>query len=320
MKRFGAEIARAVVGCVLAALGGCGSGSSGGGSPAAEPQAVLTGTVTYRERIALPANARVEVRLEDVPPGGATPDELAAQTVAVNGRQVPIPFELRYSVRSVDSSHRYTVRASITSADGELLFTTPTSYAVLTGGAPDKGIEIEVQRPGGDAGPAAADAPGAGAVAPGGAAAGLPGGTWRLAAIQRPGAAEQRVGTDPRYTVAFANGKVSGLAHCNRYQGGYEQPAAGQLKVSPMAATLMACPGESIDSEFLRAVGGATRYELRGDRLLLSYGDGGVLTFVRDEAAAAVERPGGVVAAADSQPDATAAAERVPLSAHNDIR
>jgi len=51
-----------------------------------------------------------------------------------------------------------------------------------------------------------------------------------------------------------------------------------------MAATLMACPGESIDSEFLRALGGATRYELRGDRLLLSYGDGGVLVFVRDDA------------------------------------
>jgi putative lipoprotein len=271
---------RALAGCALAVLGGCGSGS-GGGAPPAEPQAVLTGTVTYRERIALPPNARVEVRLEDVPQGGATPDEIAAQTVAANGKQVPIPFELRYPTRSVDPSHRYTVRASITSADGELLFTTATSYAVLTGGAPGAGVEIVVQRPGGGARPAAADAPGADS---GGAAGALPGGTWRLAAIQRPGAAEQAVGPDPRYTLAFANGKVSGLAHCNRYQGGYEQPAPGELKVSPMAATLMACPGESIDSEFLRALGGATRYELRADRLLLSYGDdGGVLVFVRDD-------------------------------------
>jgi heat shock protein HslJ len=66
--------------------------------------------------------------------------------------------------------------------------------------------------------------------------------------------------------------------------GGYEQPGPGELKVSPMTATLMACPGESIDSEFLRALGGAKRYEMRGDRLLLSYGDGGVLAFGRDDA------------------------------------
>jgi putative lipoprotein len=280
MKSAATTIIRALAGGALAVLGGCGSGSSG--APAVEPQAVLTGTVTYRERIALPANARVEVRLEDVPPAGATPDEIASQTVAVNGRQVPIPFELRYSPRSVDSSHRYTVRASITSADGELLFTTPMSYAVLTSAASNGGVEIEVQRPGAGARPAPADATGANGEV-GGAKTGLPDGTWRLAAIQRPGAGEQAVGTDPRYTVAFANGRLSGSAHCNRYQGGYEQPAPGELKVSPMAATLMACPGESIASEFLRALGGATRYEVRGDRLVLSYGDGGVLAFVRDD-------------------------------------
>jgi putative lipoprotein len=280
MHRASTTIVRALAACTLAMLGGCGSGSSGG-TPAAEPQAVLTGTVTYRERVALPANARVEVRLEDVPPSGETPAEIAAQTVAVNGRQVPIPFELRYASRNIDSSHRYTVRASITSADGELLFTTPMSHAVLAGGAPDRGVEIVVERPGGGARPATADAPGADS---GAAATAPPGGTWRLAAINRPGATEQAVAPDPRYTVAFANGKLSGLAHCNRYQGGYEQPTPGALKVSPMAATLMACPGESIDSEFLRALGGATRYELRGDQLLLSYGDGGVLIFVRDDA------------------------------------
>jgi putative lipoprotein len=279
MKSAGATIVGALAGCALAALGGCGSGS-GGGAPAAELQAVLTGAVTYRERIALPPNARVEVRLEDVSQADAPADEIAAQTVAVNGKQVPIPFELRYPARSIDSSHRYAVRASITSADGDLMFTTSNHYAVLTGGAADQDIEIVVQRPGSGARPATADD----AAGPAGADASPPGGTWRLAAIQRPGAAEQAVGPDPRYTIAFANGKISGFAHCNRYQGGYEQPAPGGLKVSPMAATLMACPGESIDSEFLRAVGGATRYELRGDRLVLTYGDGGVLSFVRDGA------------------------------------
>ena len=290
-------VARALACCALAAVGGCGPGRDGS-SAAADGQSVLTGTVTYRERIALPPNARVEVRLEDVSQADAPADEIAAQTIAANGKQVPIPFELRYSPQNIDSSHRYAVRASITSADGDLMFTTSMHYAVLTNGAADKGVEIVVQRPGGGVRGAATDAPGVDRASPGGAAPALPDGTWRLVAIQRPGAAEQAVGADPRYTVAFADGMLSGFAHCNRYTGGYEQPAPGQLKVLPMAATLMACPGESIGSEFLRALGGATRYELRGDRLLLSYGDGGVLSFVRDEPGAAAERQSGAVAVA----------------------
>ena len=90
---------RALAFCVLAAVGGC--GRDGGGS-AAEPQAVLTGTVTYRERIALPPNARVEVRLEDVWQADAPADEIASQTIAANGKQVPIPFELRYLPKDID--------------------------------------------------------------------------------------------------------------------------------------------------------------------------------------------------------------------------
>ena len=283
MRDSGSTLLRAIACCALAVVGGCGSGRDAGGA-AAERQAVLSGTVTYRERIALPPNARVEVRLEDVSQADAPADEIAAQTIAANGKQVPIPFALRYSPQNIDSGHRYAVRASITSAEGELMFTTTTHYAVLTGGAADTNVEIVVERAGGGVRAAGADAPTAGGAAPGDAAAALPSGTWRLAAIQRPGVAEQTVGTDVRYTAAFSNGRLSGLAHCNRYTGGYEQPAPGQLKVTPMATTLMACPGESIDSEFLRALGGATRYELRGDRLLLSYGDGGVLSFLRDDA------------------------------------
>ena len=278
-------LAAAVALAALLAIGGCGGG---GGAPAASPEAHLTGTVVYRERMALPPGGRVEVRLEDVTEVGAPADEIASQTIATNGKQVPIAFDLRYPVKSIEPTHRYAVRASIVSADGELLFTSAEHKAVFTDGATQRNIEIEVQR----AGVPPPTEPGAPAAddAARGSSASPPDGTWRLVAIQRPGAAEQAVAADPRYTVAFADGKLSGLAHCNRYSGGYEQPAPGKLKISPMAATLMACPGESLASEFLRALGGATGYELRGDRLLLSYGDGGVLMLARDEPAPAVER------------------------------
>jgi putative lipoprotein len=299
-------LAAAVALATLLALGGCGGGSA----PTDQTEARLTGTVTYRERMALPPGARVEVRLEDVTEVGAPAEEVASQTIATDGKQVPIAFELRYPLKSIQPTHRYGVRASIVSADGELLFTSSEHKAVFTDGGTQRNIDIMVQRAGTPPPRTEAGGPAAGDAARD-SGAGLPGGTWRLVAIQRPGATEEAVGMEPRYTVAFENGKVSGLAHCNRFTGGYEQPAPGELKVSPMAATLMACPGESIESEFLKALGGATRYELRDDRLLLSYGGGGVLAFARDEPAAAVERPAGAAAAAaaDSPPSQVAAAE-----------
>jgi len=286
-------------------LSGCNGPGDGGGS-GAQARGVITGTVLYRERIALPADAQVEVRLEDVTRADAPADVIAEKTVAADGTQVPIPFELRYAPERIQPNHRYAVRASIRAPSGDLMFAATTQHAVLERGAADQDVAILVQRVDagalqpGAAGPAAGDAAEAAkrADADSAGAGSLPVGTWRLVAIQRPGAAEEAVAADPPYTVAFADGRLTGLAHCNRYTGGYEQPARGKLKITPMATTLMACPGESIAGEFLQAVGGATGYEVRGERLLLTYGDGGVLTFARAEPVAAVARTSALAIAA----------------------
>jgi putative lipoprotein len=305
----------------LAVLGGC-NGAGDNGGAAAQAPSVLTGTVLYRERIALPADAQIEVRLEDVTRADAPADVLAEQTTPANGRQVPIPFELRYPPSRIEPNHRYGVRASIRAPGGEVMFTTTTHRAVLSGGAAHQNVEILVQRAGGAApepapgGPAAGgggagNAGGAaGAAGDRAAAASLTGGTWWLVAIQRPGAAEEPIAG--RYSIAFADGRLSGLGGCNRYTGGYQEPEPGKLKVSPMATTLMACPEPSIADEFLRAVGGATRYELDGERLLLTYGDGGVLTFTRDAPAAALARPIDPLAAAPAAQAREAGAAAAP--------
>ncbi|HEY7556336.1 MAG TPA: YbaY family lipoprotein [Candidatus Binatia bacterium] len=57
-------------------------------------EAMVTGTVTYRERIALSADAVVEVRLSDVSRQDVAAPVVAETTVRPAGRQVPIPFEL----------------------------------------------------------------------------------------------------------------------------------------------------------------------------------------------------------------------------------
>jgi putative lipoprotein len=55
--------------------------------------AMIRGTAAYRERMALPPGAVLEVRLEDVSRADA-PAELLASATIVTDRQVPIPFAL----------------------------------------------------------------------------------------------------------------------------------------------------------------------------------------------------------------------------------
>lgn len=107
-------------------------------------------------------------------------------------------------------------------------------------------------------------------------------GVWRLVAMQRPGAAEERIGPEPPYTLEFAtSSRLAGRADCNRYFGGYEHADKGRIKVLAVGATQAACPPESISGEFLRMIGATTRYELRDAQLRLSGGDGSRLVFVR---------------------------------------
>ncbi len=115
---------------------------------------------------------------------------------------------------------------------------------------------------------------------------------WRLVAIRRPGGAAEPVSADPQYTLELgADGRYSGRAHCNRFTGGYERPAPGELLIRAGAATLAACQQPSIADEYLRALASVSRYAVSGDELRLAYNTSGELRFVREplEAASAPE-------------------------------
>jgi uncharacterized lipoprotein YbaY/heat shock protein HslJ/uncharacterized lipoprotein NlpE involved in copper resistance len=101
-------------------------------SAVAQERALVTGTITYRERIALTPSATVEVRLEDVTrPGGASP--VIARTHITNPGQVPIRFNLDYDTALIDPAGRYAVRATISDA-GAALFDSIDTTLVLTQG------------------------------------------------------------------------------------------------------------------------------------------------------------------------------------------
>ena len=99
--------------------------------------ASVSGTVTYRERLALSANATLIVELRDVSYADGPAPLIARQTIAGPG-QVPIEFEVRYSREDIDSRNTYAVQARIMESDVRLAFINDTAYEVITRGNPDE--------------------------------------------------------------------------------------------------------------------------------------------------------------------------------------
>lgn len=106
---------------------------------------LITGTVAYRERIALPPDAKVIVSLEDVTRTDQGSTFVAQQVLRAKG-QVPLPFELRYLPKAIHGTHRYIVRAEIVDVHDALLWSSTEPYSVDFN-QPAKPIAIMVQRP-----------------------------------------------------------------------------------------------------------------------------------------------------------------------------
>ena len=102
--------------------------------PPAEQPVSVTGSITYRERIALPPTAQVEITLSDVSLMDAPSKTIAQQSFTADGRQVPFAFTLTVDQRRLDPRHSYAVAARITDASGKLMFITDTRNSVAFDG------------------------------------------------------------------------------------------------------------------------------------------------------------------------------------------
>lgn len=107
--------------------------------------ATVTGNVTYRQRIALPPNAVVKVRLQDVSRADARAILLDEQAIPTNGKQVPIPFTLNYNPQQIQPNHTYAVSAQIW-VDGNLHWVSTTQHPVITNGNPSRDITITMRQ------------------------------------------------------------------------------------------------------------------------------------------------------------------------------
>lgn len=123
---------------VLLAAAGCASSP-----PVPRPSGAVSGTVTYRERMALPPDTQVTVLLWDTL--GNLPASKLGETTFRTAGQVPIPFEVTYDPAAIVPDHTYAVRANIT-VDGKLWFESAMPVVVITQGAPGTGVQVPVQR------------------------------------------------------------------------------------------------------------------------------------------------------------------------------
>jgi putative lipoprotein len=212
--------------------------------------ATLRGTVAYRERMALPPNAVVDVRLLDVSRAD-TAARTVAETSLRTGRNVPIPFVLRFNDNDIRPRGRYALRAEIREGD-RLLFTTTRNYPVLDGGRDNTDLMLERA----DARPEPRPEPEISL-----------NGRWVVEEIG--GETLRGRGQRPILEIA-ANGSVSGNGGCNG-MGGSVRIRRNQIDFGRLISTQMACAPAVMHQErqFITTLEQANSFEIeRRNRVL----------------------------------------------------
>jgi putative lipoprotein len=221
---------------------------------------VVTGTVAYRERIALPPNAFIDIKVQDVSRQDAPAKTVAESIFAAEGKQVPIPFQISYNPSDINMAHTYLVRADI-NVDGKLMFTSTTAYPVLTQGAPSQ-VTMMLQQATEPAVPAATAASGAM----------LLGTRWVLAEVNG-NAAQPGEGQSAHFEL-HKKEKLTGSTGCNNFTGSYIA-SQGALQFMPGATTMKMCAPAVAQQEqaFLAALKATTAYKVDGSTLELLNGN-----------------------------------------------
>jgi putative lipoprotein len=104
----------------------------------------VTGTVSYRERIALAPGSLVIVTLEDTSKADAIATMLGEARITIERNQAPIAFAIEVEPGRIDPRHRYAVRARILDPQGALRWTSTQAYLVMTGGHPSS-VDVLVE-------------------------------------------------------------------------------------------------------------------------------------------------------------------------------
>lgn len=177
-------------------------------------QTTLHGSITYRERIALPP-ATVEVRLLDVSTPSAPPKVIASQQFTTE-KQVPLPFQLTVNSSTLAAKRTYAVAATIF-VNGQAWFKTPMPAPVNQ--RRNGNILLVLRRDGAERLPHTVT------------------GSWQTDQI---GETSLRDGSQTPTLELHDDGTVAGSTVCNQISGRFTSNAQN-LKFGPIATTRRAC-------------------------------------------------------------------------------
>jgi putative lipoprotein len=206
----------------------------------------INGSATYRERIALPPGAVLDVQLVDISRQDVAATVLSSKRYAMTG--VPTEFSLEYDDALIDERMRYAVQAKILVGD-KLLFINDTVHPVLQDENDTMAMMI-LKKVSADIG------------------LGLENTHWKVTQLSGKAVVSERV---PE--IQFAEGGAFGAkGGCNSYRG-EAKVSDGQIAFPDnMAGTLMACPPplDKLEKDFLTALGQVTGYVRNGEVLALT--------------------------------------------------
>ncbi len=255
----------AILLALLGSLGACGSDMPD--EPSTESAdivattAQVTGTLMYRERIALRPGSVAEVWLLDTSRADVPAIEIAYQRIEDPGSP-PIPFVLNYDPADIRDGMQYSVRGTIKHGD-QLIFTSDTHYPVLTRGAGNTAevLLVMVDR------------------ARGKPAASLTDTYWKLTSIGTDAYHHEGEQGEPHLKFDGGAGIVSGQTGCNSFTGGFET-SGDSLQFGNLAVTMRACiSGMDIERAYLDKLGAVNRYGISGNTLTLYADDSPLLAF-----------------------------------------
>jgi putative lipoprotein len=217
----------------------------------------ITGTATYRERIAIPPGAMLEVILLDVSLADVAAKEIATGTFEIDG--VPAPFEIAFDPARIEDRLTYSVAATIT-VDGEVWFRTTDVYPVLTrGNGTEVDLVLQMMRRMQD------DQSGLTAML----------GEWQVAELNG-----EVLDADPPVTVNFAeDSSIAVFAGCNRFFGGIEFEGEAISFPPAFGGSLMACPEPiaTLEQTVMATIPTAERYRFEDGLLVFTDAAGAVV-------------------------------------------
>lgn len=225
--------------------------SSNDAANALSTAATVSGVASYRERMALPADARFEATLQDISRADA-PADVIAQTRVDPAGQPPFRFEIKYDSARLQTGHTYALRARVTRA-GQLLFTTDKHYPLPPEGQQADLMLVRAQQQQSETASTAT----------------LENTYWKLMRLGKEPVVASAQQREPHLVLHSEGSRVAGFGGCNRITGSYST-SGEKLTFSQMAGTMMACPdGMQYERAFHDALGRVAKWRIDGERMEL---------------------------------------------------